>query len=190
MKHPFIVIIILIIVGATMYPLGTAVGKYTTPQNPAEIASLPLGDTVLNGTHVVDNNKIRKVPLLYHPDYLVEYAKNYQFWEIFTSLTTGAAPNLMENVAGSGISDNGVAEGIKGAGMLTVQGNKLIVTNPTFVWLPIFAIRDFVSFFLHRKNYIPFQLVFVSGRLYNPFLNLDDLLSHRRHPKQNTLGLV
>jgi len=40
----------------------------------------------------------------------------------------------MENVAGSGISDNGVAEGIKGAGMLTVQGNKLIVTNPTFVW--------------------------------------------------------
>lgn len=126
--------IILIIVGAAMYPLGTAVGKYTTPQNPAEIASLPLGDTVLNGTHVVDNNKIRKVPLLYHPDYLVEYAKNYQFWEIFTSLTTGAAPNLMENVAGSGISDNGVAEGIKGAGMLTVQGNKLIVTNPTFVW--------------------------------------------------------
>jgi len=64
----------------------------------------------------------------------VEYAKKLKFWEIYTSLTTGAAPTPMKNITGSGISDSGIAEGIKGPGMLIVQDNKLIVTNPTFVW--------------------------------------------------------
>lgn len=125
---------VLVVIGAVMYPVGTVVGKYVTPQNPAEIASVPIGDTVSNGTTVVDSNKIRKAPLIYHPEYLLEYAENFQFWEIFTSLTTGAAPTPIKNITGSGISDSGKADGIKGPGMVTVQGNVLNVTNPTFVW--------------------------------------------------------
>lgn len=117
-----------------MYPVGTAVGKNISPQNPADISSVPIGDTVKNGTNVVDNNKIRKVPVVYHPEYLIEYAKKLQFWEIFTSVTTGAAPTPIKNVTGSGINSNGIASGIKGPGMVTVQDGKLNVTNPTFVW--------------------------------------------------------
>ncbi len=117
-----------------MYPVGIAFGKYVTPQNPAEIASVPIGDTVTNGTTVVDNNKIRKVPLVYHPEYLIDYAKKLKFWEIYSSLITGAAPTPIKNITGNGISDSGNAIGIKGPGMVTVQDGKLIVTNPTFVW--------------------------------------------------------
>lgn len=134
LKHPLIIMMILIIIGAVMYPVGTAVGKYVSPQNPAEITSVPVGSSILNGTTVVDNNKIRKSPIIYHPEYLVDYAENLKFWDIYISLTTGAAPTPIKNITGSGISETGVAEGIKGPGMLTVQNGKLIVTNPTFVW--------------------------------------------------------
>ena len=117
-----------------MYPVGIAVGKYVNPQNPEEITSVPIGDTVKNGTSVVDSNKIRKAPLVYHPEYLIAYAKKLQLWEIFSSIATGAAPTPIKNITGSGINDNGVAYGIKGPGMVTVQDGKLIVTNPSFVW--------------------------------------------------------
>lgn len=122
------------IIGAAMFPFGHVVSAYVPPQNPEEFSALPLGATVTNGTDVVDNNKIRKAPLLYHPEYLVEYAKEFQIWEIFTSLTTGAAPTPIKNATGSGISDNGIAEGFKGPGMLTKEGNLLVVEAPTFVW--------------------------------------------------------
>lgn len=133
-KHPLIIVVALVIIGAAMYPVGIAVGKYVPPQNPEEIASVPIGETVTNGTDVVDNNKIRKAPIVYHPEYLLEYAKNLQLWEIYSSLTSGAAPTPIKNVTGSGISDNGVAYGIDGPGMVTVQNNQLVVTNPKFVW--------------------------------------------------------
>lgn len=126
--------VILIVIGAAMYPLGAVVGKNIPPQNPEEISAVPIGETVLNGTTVVDNNKIRKAPVIYYPEYLMDYYKKQKYLEIFTSLTTGAAPTPIKNITGSGISNNGSAEGIKGAGMLTVQDNKLMVTNPTFVW--------------------------------------------------------
>lgn len=117
-----------------MYPVGIAVGQYIPPQNPEEIASVPLGDTVTNGTAVVDGNKIRKTPIIYHPEYIIDYAKNLKFWEIYSSLISGAAPTPIKNVTGDGISDTGIAEGINGPGMITVQDNKLTVTNPSFVW--------------------------------------------------------
>ncbi len=133
-KHPLIIIVALIVIGAVMYPVGAVAGEYMSSQNPEEIASVPVGETVTNGTDVVDNNKIRKVPLIYHPEYLVEYAEKLQIWEMFTSLTTGAAPTPIKSITGSGISDTGTAEGIDGPGMVTVENNKLTVTNPTIVW--------------------------------------------------------
>ncbi len=117
-----------------MYPVGMVVANYVPPQNPEEIASVPIGDTVTNGTAVVDSNKIRKSPIIYHPEYLIEYAKKLQVWEIYSSITSGAAPTPIKNITGSGISDRGVADGIKGPGMVTTEKGKLIVTNPTFVW--------------------------------------------------------
>jgi len=61
-----------------MYPVGMATAKYIPAQNPEEIALLPIGDTVTNGTAVVDSNKVRKVPTVYHPEYLVEYAEKFK----------------------------------------------------------------------------------------------------------------
>lgn len=133
-KHPFIFILALLIVGGAMYPAGMVIAKYIPPQNPEEIASVPIGDTVTSGTAVVDSNKIRKAPIIYHPEYLIEYAKKLQIWEIYSSLTSGAAPTPIKNITGKGISDQGIAAGIKGPGMVTAQEGKLIVTNPTFVW--------------------------------------------------------
>ncbi|NYB26776.1 MAG: hypothetical protein HVN34_05490 [Methanobacteriaceae archaeon] len=133
-KHPLLIIVALIIIGAVMYPVGLATAKYVPAQNPKEIAILPIGDTVTNGTAVVDSNKVRKVPIVYHPEYLVEYAKKLQIWEIYSSLVSGATPIPIKNITGGGISDTGKAEDIKGPGMLTIQDNKLTVTNPTFVW--------------------------------------------------------
>lgn len=117
-----------------MYPVGLATAKYVPAQNPEEIAILPIGETVTNGTAVVDSNKVRKVPIVYHPEYLVEYAEKLQIWELYSSLVSGATPIPIKNITGGGISDTGKAEGIKGPGMLAIQDGKLTVTNPTFVW--------------------------------------------------------
>lgn len=133
-KHPLLIIVVLIIIGAAMYPVGLATAKYVPVQNPEEIAILPIGETVTNGTVVVDSNKVRKVPIIYHPEYLVEYAKKLQIWEIYSSLISGATPVPIKNITGGGISDTGIAEDIEGPGMLAVQNGKLTVTNPSIVW--------------------------------------------------------
>ena len=124
----------MIIVGAVMYPLGTAMGQYVSPQDPTEITAVSIGSTVLNGTTVVDVNKIRKIPIIYHPEYLISYAEKEDYWEVYSSLTTGTTPIPIKNYTGSGISEEGTVNGINGPGMLTVQDDKLIVTQPTFLW--------------------------------------------------------
>ncbi len=113
-----------------MYPFGNALGVHIPAQKPEEITALPIGSTVLNGTNVVNDNNIRKVPLLYHPEYLVQYAIEQKYMEIFTSLVTGAVPTPIKDVTGGSISNNGVAQGFTGPGMLSVQGNKLMVNPP------------------------------------------------------------
>jgi len=133
-KHPLLIILALIIIGAAMYPVGLATSKYIPEQNPEEMAILPIGETVTNGTAVVDTNKVRKVPIVYHPEYLIEYAKKLQIWEIYSGLTSGAIPMPIKNITGGGISDTGKAENIKGPGMLAIKNGKLTVTNPTIVW--------------------------------------------------------
>ncbi len=125
----------LILVAVVMYPFGNAMGIHIPAQKPEEITALPIGSTVFNGTNVVNDNNIHKVPLLYHPEYLIQYAKDQKFTEIFTSLVTGTVPTPIKDVTNGSISDSGVAEGFTGPGMLTVQNNRLVVNPPnTFIW--------------------------------------------------------
>lgn len=125
----------LILVAVVMYPFGNAMGIHIPAQKPEEITALPIGSTVFNGTNVVNDNNIHKVPLLYHPEYLIQYAKDEKFTEIFTSLVTGTVPTPIKDVTNGSISDSGVAEGFTGPGMLTVQNNRLVVNPPnTFIW--------------------------------------------------------
>ena len=118
-----------------MYPFGNAMGVHIPSQNPEEISAIPLGSTVLNGTTVINDNNLHKVPVLYHPEYLVQAALEQNYMGLFTSLITGAVPTPVEAVVNSDISNSGVAEGFTGPGTLTVQGNKLAVNPPnTFVY--------------------------------------------------------
>ena len=72
MKNPLLILIVLILVAVVMYPFGNAMGVHIPTQSPEEIAALPIGSTVLNGTTVVNDNSLHKVPILYHPEYLVQ----------------------------------------------------------------------------------------------------------------------
>ncbi len=118
-----------------MIPYGNAVANYYSPQNPAEVAAFTIGDTVLSGDHVVDSSKIRKVPLLYHPEYLVEDIKNYEFYDLFAALTTGAVQTPITKITDNSISRYGNANGFDGPGILVVSGEKLVVESPgPFVW--------------------------------------------------------
>ncbi len=118
-----------------MYPFGNAMGVHIPSQSPEEIAALPIGSTVLNGTNVVNDNSLHKVPVLYHPEYLVQAVLDQNYMGFLTSLVTGAVPTPVDAIVNSDISNSGVAEGYSGPGMLTVQDNKLAVNPPnTFIY--------------------------------------------------------
>ncbi len=135
MKNPIIIILILVIFAVAIFSFGRGVDAYVPPQNPAEIASVGIGDTVLSGQNVVNSNKVRKVPLLYHPEYLIGDLESNQFNDFYTALTTGSVETPITEVTSGNISKYGVATGFNGPGMVTVNGSKLVVNPPnTFVW--------------------------------------------------------
>jgi hypothetical protein len=118
-----------------MFPVGNALKGYYPPQKAEEIAALPIGDTVMAGTDVVDESKIRKVPVLYNPEYIVENFKEGKYTEIFIGLLTGAINTPIENITGGSISIEGTAQNYTGPGLLTIKNNQLVVDPPgTFVW--------------------------------------------------------
>jgi len=118
-----------------MYPLGTLVDDFYQPQGPTEITSLSIGDTVIAGTTVVNEEKIRKVPVLYNPQYLQDYIENIKFMDFFYAIVTGTVKTPIERITSGSISKSGVAQGFDGPGILEVKGEKLTVNPPgTFVY--------------------------------------------------------
>ncbi len=118
-----------------MYPLGTVIDDFYPPQGPTEITSMSVGDTVIAGTKVVNEEKIRKVPLLYNPQYLQDYIENLKLLDFLGSIVTGTVKTPIERITSGNISKNGVAHGFKGPGILEVNGEKLTVNPPgTFVY--------------------------------------------------------
>ena len=135
MKNPLIVILILVIFAVAIFSFTRGVDAYIPPQNPAEIAAVNIGDTVLSGQNVVSSSKVRKVPLLYHPEYLLEDLKSNEFNDFYTALTTGSVETPITEITSGNISRFGKAIGFNGPGMVTVNGSKLVVNPPnTFVW--------------------------------------------------------
>jgi hypothetical protein len=118
-----------------MFTFAKNVEAYVPPQNPAEIAAVNIGDTVYSGENVVSSSKIRKVPVIYHPEYLIEDLKSNQFNDFLTAITTGSVETPITQITSGKISRNGNAVGFNGPGMVTVSGEKLVVNPPeTFVW--------------------------------------------------------
>lgn len=109
--------------------------KFSSPQEPQEITSMAIGDTVIAGMDVVDDSKIRKVPIISHLSYLAEYAKDSRFNELIESLLTGVVKTPISQITSGSVSRSGVAQGFEGPGMLTVSAGKLVVQSPnTFIW--------------------------------------------------------
>lgn len=113
-----------------IYPLGSAVSVFIPSQGPAEITSLSLGDTIIAGTKIVDDGKIRKVPLLYHPEYLFDKIKDQKYVDLIDSLITGTVKTPIAKITSGTISREGNAQGFNGPGVLAVQDNKLTVSPP------------------------------------------------------------
>jgi len=118
-----------------MFTFAKSVDAYVPPQNPAEIAAVNIGDTVYSGENVVSSSKIRKVPVIYHPEYLIEDLKSNQYNDFFTAIITGSVETPITQITSGKITRTGKAVGFDGPGMVTVSGEKLAVNPPeTFVW--------------------------------------------------------
>lgn len=135
LKNPIFIIFILVIVVVGLNVFAKNVEGAVPPQNPAEFSSVPIGDTVVSGQHVVDSSKLRKVPVIYHPEYLIEDLKNNEFTDFYTAITTGSVETPINAVTSGSITRYGNARGFNGPGMISTNGSKLVVNAPdTFVW--------------------------------------------------------
>jgi hypothetical protein len=135
LENPKTSLIILILLAAAMYLFGNAVGGLYSLQGPAEITSLSIGDTVAAGTKVVDDNKIRKVPILYHPEYLLDNINDMKFADFTDALMTGTVKTPIARITSGSISRDRNAQGFSGPGVLAVEKNMLVVNPPaTFVY--------------------------------------------------------
>lgn len=135
LKKSLLGILILIILAVAMYPLGNMIEDQFPPQKPQEIASMDLGNTVMAGTKVVDDYRVRKTSSIYHPDYLIDLIYEGKYLKFLTALTTGTVETPFQEITGKTISSQGTAQGFEGPGYLTVQDDKLVVSPPdTFLW--------------------------------------------------------
>lgn len=126
-------VLIIIIIGFSF--VGSIVEGYFPSQQPEEISSMPIGDTVVSGTKVVDNDKIRKVPIIYHYNYLNSLFEEKKYLQILNGLLTGSLETPLLKIAGGHISTQGIAQGFEGPGFVSVEGKQLVVKAPgTFVW--------------------------------------------------------
>lgn len=82
LTKPVIILFILIVTAIVMNPVSSSLENYYPQQNPAEVAAFSIGDTVLSGTDVVDNSKIRKVPVISNPGYLVNDIREHEFFDL------------------------------------------------------------------------------------------------------------
>lgn len=130
LKNSKVNISVLILIALVMYPFGNVIGGYFPSQGPTDITTLSIGDTVVNGTTITDSSKIRKVPILYHPEYLIDYVSDMRFYDFIDALITGTVKTPIERITDDSISKAGVAQGFNGPGVLAVTDNKLTVNPP------------------------------------------------------------
>jgi hypothetical protein len=133
--NPILAFGVLIIIIIGFFYVGNTIESYFPPQTPQEITSMSIGDTVVSGMKVIDDNKIRKVPISYHFDYLKSLLQEGKYVKIVNGLLTGSIETPLAKMASGSISSQGVAQGFEGPGFLSVQGQQLMVNPPqTFVW--------------------------------------------------------
>jgi len=133
-KDPKIMILIVVLIMVVMTPLDYHIYTMIPSQDPEEISSIPIGSTVVSGMQVADPAKIRKEPLIIHPDYLVKNMQNGDIGAVIYGLFTGTMMTPINKVI-EGIDASGKPSKLEGPGMLTTKGDKLVVQPPAnFIW--------------------------------------------------------
>ncbi len=126
-------VLIIIIIGFNF--VGNTIESYFPAQKPEEISSMPIGETVVNGMKVVNNDKIRKVPIIYHYNYLNSLFEEKKYLQILNGVLTGSLETPLLKIAGNHISPQGIAQGFEGPGFISVEDDRLVVKPPdTFLW--------------------------------------------------------
>ncbi len=126
-------VLIILIIGFSY--VGDTIEGYFPPQKPEDITAMSIGDTVVSGMKVVDDAKIRKVPVLFNFEYLKNLIEEEKYFQIINGLLTGSLETPLSKIASGSISAQGVAQGFEGPGFLSVKGQQLVVNPPqTFVW--------------------------------------------------------
>ncbi|KZX17512.1 hypothetical protein MBCUT_01870 [Methanobrevibacter cuticularis] len=127
-----VLLIIVVIVLASFSIIGAS--EYDS-NNIKDVADVPIGSTVLPGTHVIDDGKIMKYPLATNFNYLFYKIKGLKLLDAFISITTGTVSVPVYKISETGISDDGDAQGFEGPGVLVFENQKLSVKSPdNFVW--------------------------------------------------------
>lgn len=135
LTNPLLAFGVLIIVIIAFNFVGNSIEGKFPPQKPEEIAALKIGDTVMEGMKVVDDAKVRKVPLIYHPNYLVDYIKDIRIYQVLNGITTGSVETPIDEITSGSISRYGIAQGFEGPGFVKVQSGHLAVQPPgTYLW--------------------------------------------------------
>ncbi|MGB9844845.1 hypothetical protein [Methanothermobacter tenebrarum] len=134
LKDPRTLIVILILIVVVMAPIDYHIQNSIPPQDPEEISSLPIGSTVVSGMQVADPAKIRKEPLIIHPDYLIENIEDRDIGAVIYGLFTGTMMTPIKEIT-EGVEVGGRASQFEGPGMLTIKGDQLVVQPPAdFIW--------------------------------------------------------
>ena len=126
-------IILLVIVAAIITASGAYIEGSVEPQQPVEIAALEPGSTVLKGQDVIDESRVRSVPLILHPDYILDEFNYRDPGNLLQAVLTGAVHVPISEMT-SGIDPSGRST-VDGPGVLRVSGGKLVVQEPpVFLW--------------------------------------------------------
>ncbi|CDG64541.1 MAG: hypothetical protein PWQ15_1594 [Methanobacterium sp.] len=133
--NPIVAFSILIIIIISFNLVGSNIEDNFPPQKPEEVTAISIGDTVVSGMKVVDDTKIRKVPVVFHFEYLKSLLEEGKYAEVIIGSLSGALETPLSALVNGSISPQGVAYGFDGPGYLSVQDEKLVVNPPqTFVW--------------------------------------------------------
>jgi hypothetical protein len=95
-------VLIILIIGFNY--VGNTIDNYFPAQKPEEITSMSIGDTVLAGMKVIDDAKIRKVPVIYHSEYLMSLFQEEKYLQIINGLLTGTLETPLSQIASGSIS--------------------------------------------------------------------------------------
>jgi len=95
-----------------------------------KIAKIKLGSTVFPGTDVIEDSNIQKYPIATNINYLVDAIKRIDILGIFFFVSTGTINVPIETISEEGISNNGIASGFEGPGVLVIENGSISVKSP------------------------------------------------------------